>query len=306
MRATEDKMTVLVQEVVRLLALAGFSQEQSLFETAGLGYPPARIADPDGRIPVPGYVAVWKLLIARRTAGIILERACTTEADVVSRLLASGVMPLAFLMAWSQHAALVNPAFFVVVQRIDDEIEVRIHTAEGWAKKYPADAEVAGLFTLGRLLKVMDHLFPQVKPVLVRTSAKTILPPEGMNALAGHRILNTATGNAVRYNLVDLEKVSCAPDATHLLTKAEIQDTGYTLAAVRKGIVATETAIPADEQVIAGMVDIAKRALHRPDVSTQELSLLLGFKTHQHFVRAFRKETGLLPRVFRRMMVKAL
>lgn len=64
-------------------------------------------------------------------------------------------------------------------------------------------------------------------------------------------------------------------------------------------LVKSETGKTAQEFIQLKMLTSAKTFLHDPDLNTKQIADLLGFQYPQHFIRFFKKQTGLTPREFR-------
>lgn len=63
-------------------------------------------------------------------------------------------------------------------------------------------------------------------------------------------------------------------------------------------LVKQETGKTAQEYIQLKMINFAKNALLSPTLSTKQIADMLGFQYPQHFIRFFKKQTGLTPRSF--------
>ena len=63
-------------------------------------------------------------------------------------------------------------------------------------------------------------------------------------------------------------------------------------------LVKQETGKTAQEFIQLKMINFAKSALMNPELSTKQISELLGFQYPQHFIRFFKKQTGKTPREY--------
>ena len=63
-------------------------------------------------------------------------------------------------------------------------------------------------------------------------------------------------------------------------------------------LVKSETGKTALEYIQMKMTNTAKNALLDPNLNTKQIAELLGFRYPQHFIRFFKKQTGLTPREY--------
>lgn len=64
-------------------------------------------------------------------------------------------------------------------------------------------------------------------------------------------------------------------------------------------LVKSETGKTAQEYIQLKMVNIAKSQLSNPDMTTKQIAESLGFQHPQHFIRFFKRHSGLTPREYR-------
>ncbi len=64
-------------------------------------------------------------------------------------------------------------------------------------------------------------------------------------------------------------------------------------------LVKAETGKSAKEYIQLKMLQYAKSALHDPRLSTKQIAERIGFRYPQHFIRFFKKQTGVTPREYR-------
>ena len=64
-------------------------------------------------------------------------------------------------------------------------------------------------------------------------------------------------------------------------------------------LVKSETGKTAREHIHLKIIEMAKNALLEPDASMKQIADMLGFQYPQHFLRFFKKETGLTPKEYR-------
>jgi len=67
-------------------------------------------------------------------------------------------------------------------------------------------------------------------------------------------------------------------------------------------LVKSETGKTAKEYIQLKMINAAKSALHDPALNTKQIAEFLGFQYPQHFIRFFKKQTGVTPREYRRRL----
>lgn len=64
-------------------------------------------------------------------------------------------------------------------------------------------------------------------------------------------------------------------------------------------LVKAETGKSAKEYIHLKMLNFAKSALHDPQLSTKQIAEIIGFRYPQHFIRFFKKQTGVTPKEYR-------
>lgn len=64
-------------------------------------------------------------------------------------------------------------------------------------------------------------------------------------------------------------------------------------------LVKAETGKSAKEYIHIKMLNFAKSALHDPQLSTKQIAEIIGFRYPQHFIRFFKKQTGVTPKEYR-------
>ncbi|WP_295731944.1 AraC family transcriptional regulator [uncultured Muribaculum sp.] len=64
-------------------------------------------------------------------------------------------------------------------------------------------------------------------------------------------------------------------------------------------LVKSETGKTAQEYIQLKMLNFAKSSLSEPQLNTKQIAELLGFQYPQHFIRFFKKQTGITPREYR-------
>lgn len=64
-------------------------------------------------------------------------------------------------------------------------------------------------------------------------------------------------------------------------------------------LVKAETGKSAKEYIQLKMLNFAKSALHDPQLSTKQIAEIIGFRYPQHFIRFFKKQTGVTPKEYR-------
>ncbi|MDE6783197.1 MAG: helix-turn-helix transcriptional regulator, partial [Paramuribaculum sp.] len=67
-------------------------------------------------------------------------------------------------------------------------------------------------------------------------------------------------------------------------------------------LVKAETGKSAKEYIQLKMLQYAKSALHDPQLSTKQIAECIGFRYPQHFIRFFKKQTGVTPKEYRLQM----
>lgn len=64
-------------------------------------------------------------------------------------------------------------------------------------------------------------------------------------------------------------------------------------------LVKAETGKSAKEYIQLKMLNFAKSSLHDPQLSTKQIAEIIGFRYPQHFIRFFKKQTGVTPKEYR-------
>lgn len=317
MRTQEERITVGVPallEIMHVLEGEGYSIEALQRE---LAYAPQLLLDPDGRVPLHGFMRGWHVAMsflapARITAFLPVEG--KNKVSPLPELLAAGDSLIGFLQRRARHAMLINPALSISVRTIDDEVELRLQTPEIWARRYPGDEKVWGMLQLYMLATECKHLYPGCEPRLVRSQCVQPELIELFQQTMQIRVFPDPAGHSIRFRRDQaMASVYTSDPTTHLLDEPAIPL--WNGLANRLGIQEIRQffempGLPAIAQfppeITTSFAVLAQAALRSTLLSTLELSLMFGFPTHQHFSRTFRYVTGVLPRVWRRSVMKQL